>query len=85
MARATPLPPVNENEGPGSPQSGACRPCFLLPPQLRTPAVAVWGGEVVGVLSRMPGVLRPLTQVCALRPTVSVIRGPQCALVRPFL
>lgn len=42
-------------------------------------------GEVVRVLSQMPGILRPLTQVCALRPRVSVIRDPQCALVRPFL
>lgn len=41
MARATPLPPVSENEGPGSPQSRACRPCFLLFPPLRTPAAAV--------------------------------------------
>ena len=41
MARPTSLPRVSENEGPGSPQSGACRPCFLLPPPLCTPAAAV--------------------------------------------
>ena len=41
MARATPLPCVSENEGPGSPQSGACRPCFLLSRPLCTPAAAV--------------------------------------------